>query len=80
MSRIGKLPINIPSGVEVSVQDNLVNVTGPNGKLKKHFSKLAQIVVQDNVITVTPSDDTRPARAMYGTARSIMSICGYGVC
>ena len=38
MSRIGKLPINIPSGVEVSVQDNIVNVSGPKGKLEKHFS------------------------------------------
>ena len=67
------MPINIPSGVEVSVQDNLVNVSGPKGKLEKHFSKLAQITVEDNIVTVTPVDDTRPARAMYGTARSIIS-------
>ena len=66
------MPINIPSGVDVSVQDNLVNVSGPKGKLEKHFSKLAQITVEDNVVTVTPVDDTRPARAMYGTARSII--------
>jgi large subunit ribosomal protein L6 len=73
MSRIGKLPIKIPTGVQVSVQDNLVNVSGPKGALEKHFSKLAQISVDDNVITVTPADDTRLARAMYGTARSIIS-------
>ena len=67
------MPINIPSGVDVSVQENLVNVSGPKGKLEKQFSKLAQITVEDNVVTVTPVEDTRPARAMYGTARSIIS-------
>ena len=67
------MPINIPSGVDVSVQENLVNVSGPKGKLEKQFSKLAQITVEDNVVTVTPVDDTRSARAMYGTARSIIS-------
>ena len=73
MSRIGKLPINIPSGTEVSIQDNLVNVSGPKGNLEKQFPELVQIAVDSNIITVSPVDDSRAARAMHGTARSIIS-------
>ena len=73
------MPINIPSGIEVSIKDNLVNVSGPKGNLDKQFSELVQIAVDSNVITVSPVDDSRAARAMHGTARSIISNMVNGV-
>ena len=79
MSRIGKLPVGIPDGVEVSVTDNLVSVSGPKGKLEQSFSKLAIVVVEENEVRVSPVDDTRAARAMYGTARAIVANMVKGV-
>ena len=79
MSRIGKLPVGIPDGVEVSVTDNLVSVSGPKGKLEQSFSKLVIVVVEENEVRVSPADDTRAARAMYGTARAIVANMVKGV-
>ena len=79
MSRIGKLPVGIPDGVEVSVTDNLVSVSGPKGKLEQSFSELANVVVKENEVRVSPADDTRAARAMYGTARAIIANMVKGV-
>lgn len=79
MSRIGKLPVNIPDGVEVSATDNLVSVSGPKGKLEQSFSKLVIVVVEENEVRVSPVDDTRAARAMYGTARAIVANMVKGV-
>ena len=79
MSRIGKLPVGIPDGVEVSVTDNLVSVSGPKGKLEQSFSELANVVVKENEVRVSPADDTRAARAMYGTARAIVANMVKGV-
>ena len=79
MSRIGKLPVSIPAGVEVSVTDHLVSVSGPKGKLEQSFSELANVVVRENEVRVSPADDTRAARAMYGTARAIVANMVKGV-
>ena len=79
MSRIGKLPVSIPAGVEVSVTDHLVSVSGPKGKLEQSFSELANVVVEKNEVRVSPADDTRAARAMYGTARAIVANMVRGV-
>ena len=79
MSRIGKLPVGIPDGVEVSVTDNLVSVSGPKGTLEQSFSELANVVVKENEVRVSPADDTRAARAMYGTARAIVANMVKGV-
>ena len=79
MSRIGKLPVSIPSGVEVSVNDNLVSISGPKGKLEQSFSGLANIAVEENEVRVSPANDTRGAKAMYGTARAIVANMVKGV-
>ena len=79
MSRIGKLPVPIPSGVEVSVTDNQVNVSGPKGKIGQSFSELVRIVVDGAEVKVSPSDDGRAARAMHGTARAIVANMVKGV-
>ena len=79
MSRVGKLAVNIPSGVDVSVQDNHVVVSGPNGKLEQSFSDSVKVVVEASEVHVSPVDDTRPSRAMHGTVRAIVANMVRGV-
>ncbi len=73
MSRIGKLPISIPSGVSVSVQDNLVTVKGPKGTLQQLLNPNIQIKVEDGQIDVTRQDDEKQSRAMHGLYRSLIN-------
>lgn len=79
MSRIGKLPVAIPSGVKVDVSGTTVKVEGPKGKLEKTFHNAVSIAVEDGNIKLSPSDSTRFANAMYGTARSIVANMVQGV-
>ncbi len=73
MSRIGKLPVSIPDKVKVSVDGNTVSVEGPKGKLTKDFDRSVSIAMEDNQIQVAPANNSRLAKAMYGTARSIIN-------
>jgi large subunit ribosomal protein L6 len=73
MSRVGKLPVNIPSGVNVAIEGLTVSVEGPKGKLSKEFAGKIAITKEDNAISVQPIDDSKKARAMWGTARSIIN-------
>lgn len=79
MSRIGKLPIDIPSGVKIDINGTTVKVEGPKGKLEKTFNSAVSFAVEDNQIKVSPADSTRFANSMYGTARSIVSGMVQGV-
>ncbi|AHF89267.1 ribosomal protein L6, bacterial type [Opitutaceae bacterium TAV1] len=73
MSRIGKQPVNIPAKVKVDIKGTTVNVEGPKGKNTKTFAPVVEITVADNKVTVKPSENSRFARAMYGTARSVIA-------
>ena len=73
MSRIGKQPVSIPDKVKIEVKDGTVLVEGPKGKVQKTFSDVIDITVADKKVTVKPRDESRLARAMYGTARSIIA-------
>ena len=73
MSRIGKVPVPIPEKVKVNITDHTVFVEGPKGKVTKTFAPVVTISITDKKVTVVPIDDTRFARAMYGTARSIIA-------
>jgi len=53
MSRIGKLPITLPKGVEVKIDGNKVHVKGPKGELEETFSPIIEIKMEDGTITVT---------------------------
>lgn len=79
MSRIGKVPVEIPSGVEVSIDGNVVTVKGPKGTLDKEFSSLAEVEIADNQIVIKPSNNSRSANAIYGTTRSIVANMVQGV-
>lgn len=79
MSRIGKKPINIPEGVEITVSDNLVTVKGPKGQLNKIIPKDISIDIKDNVLTVTRPSDSSPHRALHGLSRSLINNMVEGV-
>ena len=79
MSRIGKVPVPIPDKVKVDVKEQTVHVEGPKGKVTKSFAPVVKIVVANKQLTVTPVDESRFARAMFGTARSVIAAMVKGV-
>jgi large subunit ribosomal protein L6 len=79
MSRIGKLPIPVLDKANVVIDGQIVRVDGPKGKLEKTFDNSVKIELVDSEIRVSPSDNSRHARAMYGTARSIINNMVIGV-
>lgn len=72
MSRIGKQPIVIPAGVEVSITDNVISVKGKGGELKKNLHDDVSIVVEGDAVVVTPKNESRAAQALWGTFSSHM--------
>ncbi|WP_099364826.1 50S ribosomal protein L6 [Fredinandcohnia onubensis] len=79
MSRIGKKPIEIPSGVTVTFNGNTVTVKGPKGELTRAFHPDMQINVEENVISVTRPTDNKEHRALHGTTRSLLGNMVEGV-
>lgn len=81
MSRIGKKPIDIPSGVNVTVDSasNTVVVKGPKGELTDTFNANIGIEVNDNVINVTRANDEKENRALHGLTRSLIQNMIIGV-
>lgn len=79
MSRIGKLPIPVLDKANVVIDGQTVRVDGPKGKLEKTFDRATSIELNDGEIRVSPADNSRHARAMYGTARSIINNMVVGV-
>jgi large subunit ribosomal protein L6 len=73
MSRIGKQPVSIPDKVKVTVTGDKVLVEGPKGKVEKTFAPVVKVTVADKKVTFAPTEETRFAKAMYGTARSIVA-------
>ena len=74
MSRIGRKPVALPAGVEITVDDNnLVTVKGPKGQLQEQVSKLINIEVKDNEVIFTRSSDERNHRSQHGLARTLVS-------
>lgn len=79
MSRIGKLPISVPTTVKVKLDKNTITVDGPKGKLIKDFNPAVVLKLESNELVVTPANASRFARAMQGTARSIIANMVQGV-
>ncbi len=72
MSRIGKLPVEIPAGVEIQLKSNHIVVKGPNGTLERSFSPLVDVKKEENQIIVTRSSDEKHVRALHGTTRAVI--------
>ncbi|MDP3429538.1 MAG: 50S ribosomal protein L6, partial [Desulfomicrobium sp.] len=66
MSRVGKMPISIPSGVDLKIAESGIEVKGPKGVLKLAAHPAIAVSVDDNTVSVTPVDDSRIARQQHG--------------
>ncbi len=79
LSRIGKLPIEIPSGVTITVDSGNVKVEGPKGKLEQFITPAVDVKIEDGVLTVVPKDDSQAARAQHGLMRALINNMVIGV-
>ena len=79
MSRIGKLPIAVPSGVQVDLKDRLLTVKGQKGELKQKIVSEINVSLTDGVIKVAPANETKRARAMWGMSRTLINNMVTGV-
>lgn len=79
MSRIGKQPITLPSGVEVKVADGVVNVKGKQGQQSLALYAGIDVSVADNEVNVSPANAEKQTRAMYGTTRALLQNMVTGV-
>ena len=80
MSRIGRMPISLPSNVEVTVgEGNLVTVKGPKGTLTQKLSEKMTLTREDNVIHVTRPNDEKENRALHGLTRTLLNNMVVGV-
>ena len=73
MSRIGRLPITVPSGVTVTVDGQAVNVKGPKGELSLTVKAPIEVALEDGTLTVTRPDDERASRSLHGLTRTLIS-------
>jgi len=79
MSRIGKNPITIPSGVEVKLDGNIVSVKGSKGTLTQNIDDCVKLVIEDNVITFNRESDAPQHRAKHGLYRALVNNMIVGV-
>lgn len=73
MSRIGKLPIEIPAGVEVKIEGRKVHVKGPKGELEIQSRPEIKLEVAENAVTCTPVDESVQTKAYWGLTRSLIA-------
>lgn len=79
MSRVGKSPVSLPAGVEVTLSPGTISVKGPLGALSQRIDPRVQIVRDGAVLNFPPVDDSREANAMSGTYRALVSNMVHGV-
>jgi large subunit ribosomal protein L6 len=79
MSRIGKLPINIPAGVSVSMNDNVVTVKGPKGELSQYVNPEIAMEIKDGTVSFTRPSDQPQHRSMHGLYRALINNMVVGV-
>ena len=79
MSRIGKMPITVPAGVTVTIEDNHVIVKGPKGELARQINKNMKLTMDNGVITVERPDDEKESRSLHGLSRTLINNMIIGV-
>lgn len=80
MSRIGKRPVEIPAGVEITIgEGNLITVKGPKGELQEQVSPLLNIEIKDNEVVLTRDSNDRNFRSQHGLARTLINNMVEGV-
>jgi large subunit ribosomal protein L6 len=73
MSRIGKLPVTVPSGVDVKLDDSTVVVKGPKGELQQHILPVVTVTIEDGVVVVARKSDDKPGRSAHGLTRTLVA-------
>ena len=73
MSRIGKLPVTVPSGVDVTLSDSTVVVKGPKGTLQQHVLPVVEIKLDGGVLQVTRKNDEKSGRSAHGLTRTLVA-------
>lgn len=79
MSRIGKLPVDIPAGVTITVDSDVIKVAGPKGELQEAKLPHVDVSVADNTLTVTRKSDEKIAKAQHGLMRALINNMVVGV-
>jgi large subunit ribosomal protein L6 len=79
MSRIGRKPINVPTGVSVSFDDTKITVKGPKGTLSRVLHKDMKVILEENVINVERPSENKLHRSLHGTTRSVVANMVSGV-
>jgi large subunit ribosomal protein L6 len=79
VSRIGRLPVDIPTGVQVELTGSKVRVKGPKGELHREFSSLIDIKMEDNQLKIARTSDNPEERALHGTTRAVLANMVHGV-
>jgi large subunit ribosomal protein L6 len=79
MSRVGKHPVAVPSGVEVQMSGQTLSAKGSLGTLRLVVSNEVTAAIADGAVTITPKNDTKHARAMWGTTRALVNNMVTGV-
>ena len=73
MSRIGKLPVAVPSGVDVTLNDSTVHVKGPKGELSQHILPVVTVTLENGQVVVTRKSDDKPGRSAHGLTRTLVA-------
>jgi large subunit ribosomal protein L6 len=79
MSRIGKMPIQVPSGTQVEIQDGVFTAQGPKGKVAQTLFDGYPVQVDGNVVTIERPGDTGPERSLHGLLRALLANAVQGV-
>ena len=79
MSRIGKMPITVPAGVTVTIENNFVTVKGPKGELSRQISKIMKLTLDNGVLTVERPNDEKENRSLHGLSRTLINNMVVGV-
>ncbi|MGC2240723.1 MAG: 50S ribosomal protein L6 [Acidimicrobiia bacterium] len=79
MSRIGKMPVTVPSGVDVDVKGARVVVKGSKGELSRDFHERISFEIEDGSVNVKRPDDTRESKALHGLSRALLANMVQGV-
>jgi large subunit ribosomal protein L6 len=79
VSRVGRMPVTIPAGVQVDINGLNIRVKGPKGELQRDFSPLVGIAMENGEIVITRSSDKPAERALHGTTRAVLANMIHGV-
>ncbi|NJN79077.1 MAG: 50S ribosomal protein L6, partial [Anaerolineales bacterium] len=79
MSRIGRLPVEIPSGVQVELNGSKIRIKGPKGEMQREFSSIIGIAMENNQLNITRNSDSPEERALHGTTRAVLANMVQGV-